>query len=112
MATASHFAGAVRCKLPGLKVSSYSAQKRQSLRLPAAITAHRRRSSKETQVYCRLMLAIALAGAVLSPPARAEGEQSLRLLWAKSSEADLATVVIGDYDPPESNYLLDRKSVV
>jgi len=58
-------------------------------------------------VYCRLLLAIALAGAMLSPPARAEGEQSLRLLWAKSSETDLATVVIGDYDPsPESNYLL------
>jgi outer membrane protein len=58
-------------------------------------------------VYCRLLLAIALAGAMLSPPARAEGEQSLRLLWAKSSETDLGTVVIGDYDPsPESNYLV------
>jgi len=58
-------------------------------------------------VYCRLLLAIALAGALLSPPARAEGEQNLRLLWAKSSETDLGTVVIGDYDPsPESNYVL------
>lgn len=58
-------------------------------------------------MYCRSLLAIALVAAVLSPPARAEGEQSLRLLWAKSSETDLATVVIGDYDPsPESNYLV------
>ena len=36
MATTSHFAGAVRCKLPGLKVSSYSAWGWQSLRLPTA----------------------------------------------------------------------------
>lgn len=58
-------------------------------------------------MYCRLLLAIVLAGAMLSPPARAEGEQTLRLLWAKSSETDLATVVLGDYDPsPESNYLV------
>lgn len=58
-------------------------------------------------MYCRLLIALVLAGAVSSPPARAEGEQSLRVLWAKSSETDLATVVIGDYDPsPESNYLV------
>lgn len=58
-------------------------------------------------MYCRLLIAIALIGAVLSPSARAEGEQSLRVLWAKSSETDLATVVVGDYDPsPESNYLV------
>ena len=61
-------------------------------------------------MYCRLLLAIALAGALLSPPARAEGEQSLKLLWAKSSETDLATVEIGDYDPsPDSKYLLGAK---
>jgi len=36
-----------------------------------------------------------------------EGHDSVRVLWAKSSETDLATVVIGDYDPsPESNYLI------
>lgn len=58
-------------------------------------------------MYCRLLIALALAGAVVSPPARAEGEQTLRVLWAKSSETDLATVVVGDYDPsPESNYLV------
>ena len=50
---------------------------------------------------------MALAGALSSSPARAEGERSLRVLWAKSSETDLATGAVGDYDPsPESNYLV------
>jgi hypothetical protein len=34
-------------------------------------------------------------------------DSHLRLHWSKSSETDLATVVVGDYDPsPESNYLI------
>jgi hypothetical protein len=36
-----------------------------------------------------------------------EGKTNLRLHWAKSSETDLATVVVGDYAPsPESNYVI------
>lgn len=36
-----------------------------------------------------------------------EPRDSLRLAFAKSSETDLATVVVGDYDAsPESNYLI------
>jgi hypothetical protein len=58
-------------------------------------------------VYCRLVILLALIAAVMSPPARAEGEQSLRVHWNKSSETDLGTVVIGDYNAsPESNYLV------
>ena len=58
-------------------------------------------------MYCRFLTAVALATVLLSPPVQAEGEQSLRLHWSKSSETDLATVVIGDYDAsPESNYLV------
>lgn len=58
-------------------------------------------------MYCRFFAAVALAAVVLSRPAQAEGEQTLRLHWNKSSETDLATVVVGDYDAsPESNYLL------
>ncbi|MDY6948111.1 MAG: hypothetical protein SXG53_20575, partial [Pseudomonadota bacterium] len=58
-------------------------------------------------VYCRCLIALALSAAMLSPAARAEGEQSLRVHWNKSSETDLATVVIGDFDAsPESNYLV------
>jgi hypothetical protein len=35
------------------------------------------------------------------------GKTNLRLHWAKSSETDLATVVVGDYAPsPESNYVI------
>lgn len=57
-------------------------------------------------MICRFLLAIALT-ALLSPMAHAEGERSLRVHWNKSSETDLATVVIGDYDAsPESNYLI------
>lgn len=55
---------------------------------------------------CRFYTAMVLA-ALLSSQARAEGERSLRVHWNKSSETDLATVVIGDYDAsPESNYLI------
>lgn len=58
-------------------------------------------------MYCRLFNALALSAALLSPAAWAEGEQSLRVHWNKSSETDLGTVVIGDYDAsPESNYLI------
>lgn len=36
-----------------------------------------------------------------------DGSTNFRLHWVKSSETDLATVVIGDYDPsPESNYAI------
>ena len=55
---------------------------------------------------CRFLIAMALA-AVLGSPAWAEGEQTLRVHWSKSSETDLATVVIGDFSAsPESNYLI------
>lgn len=57
-------------------------------------------------MYCRCLIAIALA-VLLSPAASAEGEQTLRAHWNKSSETDLATVIIGDFDAsPESNYLV------
>jgi len=58
-------------------------------------------------VLSRFVFAFALALAMSCPPAHAEGEQSLRLHWNKSSETDFVTVVIGDYEPSqESNYLL------
>ena len=58
-------------------------------------------------MYRSLFAAIALIAALLSPLAHAEGEKSLRVHWNKSSETDLATVVIGDYqESPESNYLI------
>lgn len=39
--------------------------------------------------------------------AHAEGETNVRLNWVKSSETDLYTVVIGDFDAsPESNYAI------
>lgn len=58
-------------------------------------------------MYRRSFAAIALTAALLSPLAHAEGEKSLRVHWNKSSETDLATVVIGDYQgSPESNYLI------
>ncbi|WP_129642514.1 hypothetical protein [Peristeroidobacter agariperforans] len=58
-------------------------------------------------MYRRSFAAIALTAALLSPLAHAEGEKSLRVHWNKSSETDLATVVIGDYqESPESNYLI------
>lgn len=58
-------------------------------------------------MYRRSFAAIALTAALLSPLAHAEGEKSLRVHWNKSSETDLATVVVGDYqESPESNYLI------
>lgn len=58
-------------------------------------------------MVCRFLIATAFIAALLSSPARAEGERTLRVHWNKSSETDLATVVVGDYDAsPESNYLI------
>ncbi|GFE90449.1 hypothetical protein [Steroidobacter agaridevorans] len=58
-------------------------------------------------MYRSSLAAIAMTAALLSPMAHAEGEKSLRVHWNKSSETDLATVVIGDYqESPESNYLI------
>jgi hypothetical protein len=58
-------------------------------------------------VYCRFFIAIALAAVLFGSPAQAEGERTLRVYWGKSSETDLATVVIGDFNAsPESNYLI------
>lgn len=55
---------------------------------------------------------IALAGGLFCQSLHAESERAepknqLRIHWAKSSETDLYTVVVGDYDPsPENNYLV------
>ncbi|HEY5760277.1 MAG TPA: hypothetical protein VIU34_30850 [Steroidobacter sp.] len=58
-------------------------------------------------MYRRSFAAIALISALASPLAHAEGEESLRVHWNKSSETDFGTVVIGDYNAsPESNYLV------
>ncbi|WP_116807473.1 hypothetical protein [Steroidobacter cummioxidans] len=58
-------------------------------------------------MYRRSLAAIALTATLLSPLAHAKGEQSLRVHWNKSSETDLGTVMIGDFDgSPESNYLV------
>lgn len=55
-----------------------------------------------------ILTAIALGGALACESGWAESRDSLRLSFAKSSETDLATVVIGDYDASrESNYLID-----
>lgn len=65
------------------------------------------RCPRESEVYWRPFLALALTAVLASPAARAEGEQSLRVHWNKSSETDLATVMIGDYQAsPEQNYLI------
>ena len=53
-----------------------------------------------------LLLTCSVAGAA----SRADelSKDSLRVSFAKSSETDLATVVVGDYDAsPESNYVID-----
>jgi hypothetical protein len=50
-----------------------------------------------------LLLSCSLANAADTGP-----RDSLRVSFAKSSETDLATVVVGDYDAsPESNYVID-----
>lgn len=57
-------------------------------------------------MFCRFLMMFALVLAAVQA-ARAEGERTLRLHWNKSSETDLVTVVVGDYqESPESNYLL------
>ena len=55
-----------------------------------------------------LALILLLGCAVASTASGAESRDSLRFSFAKSSETDLATVVVGDYDAsPESNYVID-----
>lgn len=59
-----------------------------------------------------LCLLLALSGACASAASQAQdaapSKDSLRISFAKSSETDLATVVVGDYDAsPESNYIID-----
>lgn len=52
------------------------------------------------------LITLLLAGAFCLP-AHAEGETNVRLNWVKSSETDLYTVVVGDFDAsPESNYAI------
>lgn len=57
-----------------------------------------------------LLILLALGAVFFSRPSRAQddaGKQHLRLHWSKSSETDLATVVVGDFDASqESNYLI------
>ena len=54
-----------------------------------------------------LVLIVLVSGVLAAPSIRAEGTDSLRLSFVKSSETDLATVMIGDYDASrESNYLI------
>jgi hypothetical protein len=54
------------------------------------------------------VLIIAISATLAATPISAEGTDSLRLSFVKSSETDLATVIIGDYDASrESNYVID-----
>jgi hypothetical protein len=55
-----------------------------------------------------LVLIVVIGGALAAAPVHAEGAaDSLRVSFAKSSETDLATVMIGDYNASqESNYLI------
>jgi hypothetical protein len=54
-----------------------------------------------------LFFALALMWSCSHAQDHEEGRTNLRMHWVKSSETDLATVVVGDYDPsPESNYAL------
>jgi hypothetical protein len=54
-----------------------------------------------------LLYLLTLAACLGSPISFAEGKNSLRLQFAKSSETDLVTVVVGDYQAsPESNYIV------
>jgi hypothetical protein len=64
--------------------------------------------STGTFMHCTRLIAFALLG-VLSQLAAAaeEGNNTVRVHWAKSSETDFVTVVVGDYMPSqESNYLV------
>jgi hypothetical protein len=54
-----------------------------------------------------LLLIVLVSGALAAAPIRAEATDSFRLSFVKSSETDLATVMLGDYDASrESNYLI------
>ena len=54
-----------------------------------------------SRTLCTILLGL------ISQPGHARDPHSLRLYWVKSSETDLATAVIGDFQgSPESNYLL------
>lgn len=66
-------------------------------------TAHSDRSLPILVLFAALMLAWSCSEAQDFD----EGKTNLRMHWVKSSETDLATVVVGDYDPsPESNYAI------
>ena len=55
----------------------------------------------------RIVLITLLLASTFCQAAHAEGETNVRLNWVKSSETDLYTVVIGDFDgSPESNYAM------
>lgn len=52
-------------------------------------------------------LLVIFIATLASPTVWAKGEQTLRAHWNKSSETDLVTVVVGDYQgSPEQNFLL------
>lgn len=62
-------------------------------------------------MHYRFVVIPALAAALFCVPGHGQDESPrashFRLHWSKSSETDLATVVVGDFDgSPESNYLL------
>jgi hypothetical protein len=66
-------------------------------------TAH---SDKTLPIFA-LFLALMLSWTCSNAEDFDEGKSNWRLHWVKSSETDLATVVVGDYDPsPESNYAI------
>ncbi len=66
-------------------------------------TAH---SNKHLQLAL-LFVALLLTWTYSNAQDSDEGKSNFRLHWVKSSETDLATVVVGDYDPsPESNYII------
>jgi hypothetical protein len=74
---------------------------------------HRRRAAPPDWIfmqYFRPTLAAAaalLCCATVHAEEEREGDNRLRIHFAKSSETDLVTVVVGDYDrSPESNYLI------
>lgn len=56
---------------------------------------------------CFMLLTFAFVASLHAQAGFAEGKNSLRLQFAKSSETDLVTVVVGDYQAsPESNYIV------
>ena len=69
----------------------------------ARATAHSDKSLPLVFLFCALMFFWTFSHAQDFD----EGKTNFRLHWVKSSETDLATVVVGDYDPsPESNYAI------